>query len=121
MRMSTKIAFVLIFLNSAAELMRASGWSAAAGVNPEPGAAGQMQEALDAAASINPGGGFGETLFAMYVSVTRTFYAIWEFVFAAPSMLSNIGVPDMIVAFVFAPLMLIVAIDTVYLLIGRSG
>jgi hypothetical protein len=121
MKISMKIAFVLVFLNSGAEMLRASGVADAMGIDASPGATGQMEKALDAAASIEPGGGFGETLFAMYVSVTRTFYAIFEFIFAAPSMLSNMGMPDILVAFIFAPLMLIVARDTAYLLIGRTA
>lgn len=119
--MSLKIVVVLTFMNSAAELMRASGISDAMGIDPDPGAASRLKEALDAAGQINPSSGFGETLFLMYVSVTQTFYAIFEFVFAAPSMFINVGIPTMLVGFLFAPLMFIVAIDTAYLLIGRSA
>lgn len=116
-----KIVFVLVFLNSAAELMRASGWAASAGIDPDPGATSEMQQALDAAGNIRPGGGFGETLFALYISLTKTFFAIFEFIFSAPKMLINLGIPSFVVAFLFAPAALIVGRDIAYLLMGRTA
>jgi len=121
MRLSMKIVFVLVFLNSAAEMLRASGWSAAAGINPDPGATQEMQEAINAAEKIQASGGGGETLFALYVTITSTFQAIFDFLFAAPTMLINIGIPEFVVAFLFAPVALIVGRDIAYLLIGRTA
>lgn len=116
-----KLVFVLVFLNSAAELLRASGWSSAVGADPDPGATAEMQKALDAASNIRPGGGFGDTLFALYNSVTSTFRAIFEFALAAPTMMTNIGLPDYVVAFMFAPMALIIGRDIAYLLMGRTA
>jgi hypothetical protein len=121
MRISMKIVFVLVFLNSAAELLRVSGWATSAGINPDPGATSEMQQALDAAGEIRPGGGFGETLFALYISLTKTFFAIFEFVFSAPQMLINLGLPTYLVAFLFAPAALVVGRDVAYLLMGRTA
>ena len=121
MRISMKIAIVLVFLNSAAELMRTTGIAEAMGVNPEPGAAAKLQEAQEAARNIEPGGGFGETLFALYISLTKTFFAIFEFVFSAPQMLINLGLPTYLVAFLFAPAALVVGRDVAYLLMGRTA
>jgi len=121
MRISMKIAIVLVFLNSAAELMRTTGIAEAMGVNPSPGAAAKMQEALKAARNINRGGGgFGDTLFQLFVAVTNSFEAIFEFVLAGPSMLINIGIPEPLVFFLFAPAALIIGRDVAYLLTGRS-
>jgi hypothetical protein len=120
MRISMKIAVVLVFLNSAAELMRSSGVAEAMGADPEPGAAAEMQAALDAARSIEPGGGPGDTLFQLFVAVANSLEAVFEFVLAGPSMLINIGIPEPLVLFLFAPAALIVGRDTVYLLTGRS-
>jgi len=41
--------------------------------------------------------------------------------FAGPVLFSNLGVPDFIVTFLFAPLYLVVAIDIVAILRGDSG
>ena len=120
MRISMKIAIVLVFLNSAAELMRTSGIAEAMGTTPEPGAAAKMQAALEAARDINQGGGFGETLFQLFVAVTNSFEAIFKFVLAGPTMLINIGIPEALVFFLFAPAALIIGRDVAYLLTGRS-
>jgi hypothetical protein len=116
-----KIAVVLVFLNSAAELMRSTGIAAAMGANPEPGAAAKMQTALEATRKIQPGGGFGKTLFQLYISVTSSFQAVFEFITAGPSMLINIGIPEPLVVFLFAPAALIIGRDIAYLLIGRTA
>jgi len=121
MRISMKIAIVLVFLNSAAELMRATGIAEAMGANPEPGAAAKMQAALEAGRNIQPGGGFGRTLFQLFISVTRSFQAVFEFVTAGPSMLINIGIPEPLVFFLFAPAALIIGRDIAFLLIGRTA
>lgn len=121
MRISMKIAIVLVFLNSAAELMRSTGIAEAMGTDPEPGASAKLQSALEAARGIKPGGGFGETLFRLFISVTRSFEAIFEFVLAGPSMLINIGIPEPLVFFLFAPAALIIGRDVAYLLIGRTA
>jgi hypothetical protein len=114
-----KIAIVLVFLNSGAELMRTSGIAEAMGANPEPGAAAKMQAALEAARNIKPGGA-GDTLFQMFVAVARSFEAIFEFMLAGPSMLINIGIPEPLVFFLFAPAALLIGRDVAYLLTGRS-
>jgi len=120
MRISMKIAIVLVFLNSGAELMRTSGIAEAMGADPEPGAAAKMQAALDAARDIEPGGGFDDTLFQLFVAVANSFEAIFEFVLAGPSMLINIGIPEPLVFFLFAPAALLIGRDVAYLLTGRS-
>lgn len=115
-----KIAIVLVFLNSAAELMRSSGIAEAMGVNPEPGAAAKMQAALEAARNIKGSSGPGDTLLQLFNAVTNSFEAVFAFVMAGPSMLINIGIPEPLVFFLFAPAALIVGRDTVYLLTGRN-
>ena len=120
MRISMKIAIVLVFLNSAAELMRSNGIAEAMGVNPEPGAAAKMQAALEAARKIRGSAGGGDTLLQLFLAVTNSFEAIFEFVLAGPSMLINIGIPEPLVFFLFAPAALIIGRDVAYLLTGRS-
>jgi hypothetical protein len=115
-----KISVVLVFLNAAAELMRSSGIAEAMGADPEPGAAAKMQAALEAARNIEPGGGFGATLFQLFIAVARSFEAIFEFVLAGPSMLINIGIPEPLVLFLFLPVPLLIGRDVAYLLTGRS-
>jgi hypothetical protein len=116
-----KIAFVLVFLNAGAELMRSSGIAEAMGANPEPGAGAKMEAALEAARKVNQGGGgFGDTLFQLFVAVTNSFEAVFKFVTAGPSMLINIGIPEPLVLFLFAPVALLVGRDIAYMLTGRS-
>ena len=119
MRISMKIAIVLVFLNSAAVLMRTTGIAEAMGVNPEPGAAAKMKAALEAARKIRGSGG-GDTLLQLFLAVTNSFEAVFEFVLSGPSMLINIGIPEPLVFFLFAPAALIIGRDVAYLLTGRS-
>ena len=121
MRISMKIAIVLVFLNSAAELMRTTGIAEAMGANPEPGAAAEMRAALDALRNIQPSGGFDQTLFQLFISVTGSFRAVFKFVLAGPSMLINIGIPEPLVFFLFAPAALIIGRDIAFLLTGRTA
>lgn len=118
MRASVKIVVMLMFLNAGAELLRAAGIAQAMGIN-DPGAAAEMNDATSSARDITASGGGLDTLYQLYITATQGVSAIFEFVWSGPSMLINIGVPEPIVVFLFAPLAVVVGIDIVYYLTAR--
>lgn len=120
MRVTTRLVIIMMFLNAGAELIRSSGIAADWGMNPGPGAGQKLSEAADAFQAIQVGSGLGETLFAAYLTVTKTIDAMFTAATAAPDMLINLGIPDIIVVFVFAPLPILIGRDIIYMLVGRS-
>ena len=119
-RASTQIVIFLVLLTAASNAIMVSGVGAALEISPGTGAEDEVQEVQDEADSIEPAQGTSETLFTMYTSTTQTFETIFTFVFAAPLMFINLGVPSWLTAMFFAPMAIIVAADIVHLLTGRD-
>lgn len=120
MRKTTKLVVFLIMLHAAAGLLSASGVAADMGVLPDPGGDKRVGDAQSAAESVKAEGGIADTLFALYTSVTDSIRTVFNTVFALEIMLANLGIPVYVTAFLAAPVPIIVGMDIVYALTGRS-
>lgn len=116
---TTNLVIALILLNAAAGFLVASGWTADAGVSPEPGGDEHVSNVTNESNDVRASGGNLGTLFGLFQTVTGGFQDMLSIVFAGPLLLANLGVPNWILGFVFAPLYFIVAVDIIYLLVGR--
>jgi len=113
------IVIFAIFLNAVPGLMLASGVAADMGVDPSVGGDAQVQEANQEASNIEPSGGFGETLFTLYTSLGTTLQGVLGVLIGAELMFISLGVPDWLVAFIFAPKFIIFGAALIYVLAGR--
>lgn len=113
------IVVFLIFLNAVPSLLFASGFAADAGIDPSVSGDKNINQAQDAASKVEASGGFANTLFQLYNSVTGPFQTILGILFGAELMFISLGVPSWIVAFVFAPKWLLIFGAVVYSLAGR--
>lgn len=123
MRRATSMILVfMLFANSTAIVLdsSASGWSDEANQDVNLGATEEIAELRTDLRTIQTSGGFAETLFATLSSVGNTIEAILKSTYAAPEMISNVGVPGWLTAFMFAPLALVVGLDFVYFITGRE-
>lgn len=115
------VVLFLVLLNASAVAMNESGLSDNLGVNPNPGGDDEISSANESARNISATGGIGQTLFGALAAVADTFNSIGELIFAGPRMFINLGVPEYIVTFVFAPAYIIVGIAVADILTGRFG
>lgn len=119
MRPTTVILIVVIFTNAGAGAFVASGAAADWGVQPNPGGDQAVEQANSTASNLDASGGFGSTLFGLFVSVGGWFNELSNAIFAAPTMAANLGVPAWLNTFIFAPLYILATIDIAYILTGR--
>lgn len=110
----------MMFLNSAAIMFESTELTDAMGVEVSLGSTQRLNAAAASAGKIQPSSGLGDTLFAMYGTVTNGVLGIIHGIWAGPEMLVNLGVPSFVVAFLFAPAAVIVAVDIAYMITGRS-
>lgn len=119
MRASTKVLIFLIFLNSAAGVVGASGLGNDMGISPNPGNPEAVQQANETANSTSASSGFGSTLFGVYSAITQTYESFVNALFAGPIMFKSLGAPGWLVDFVFAPAYIVAAADIIYAISGR--
>lgn len=119
MHIATRVAVFLLILNSSAVALDKSGVAEDWGVDPNLGVEEDIKDLNKKLGSISPARGLGSTLFTMYTSVTKTFQIVFNFVFAGPTMLGNLGAPDWLTALVFAPQYVIAGSGIAYSLFGR--
>ena len=110
---------LLMFLNAGPAMLIASGTAADFGISPSVTGDSPISDANDNLQSIEPSGGFGDTLFGLYNSVTGPVRAVLGIVTAGPVMLISAGVPGWLVDFIFVPQYLIVGATIIYVLAGR--
>jgi hypothetical protein len=121
MRKTWALVVFYFYLTGAAVLIEVTGVAAAWGVKSPVGI---TSAASDIQTEISNIGGSGisalfETLVAIFVSVTSTVEILARGAFALPLFFEAMGVPDPFVAFIFAPLGVIVARDLLHALSGR--
>jgi hypothetical protein len=120
-RVSTTILIALLLMNGTVGIMEASGLSEDLGVNLAPGVSETMDEMVtNARDAINPSSGFGETLFSLFISGVKLLETFMVGVFAAPSMLINLGFPAWFVIPVTSPLYVIGSLEIMYAATGRD-
>jgi hypothetical protein len=120
MRISFQLVLVLVLLNSAAGVLVASGVAGDMGIQPNPGGDEKVAQANQSASSVDAGGGFGDTLFGLFISIAKAFEGVSNVVFFGPAMLTNLGIPSWATGMFSAVTTLIVGADAAYLLTGRS-
>lgn len=109
----------LMFLNGVPGLLVGSGVAEDMGVTPTVGGGDNIDEANQALSEVSASGGFANTLYSLYTSVTGPIEIIVGVLFGAEIMLMSLGVPDWTVTFVFIPKFLIGAGLIIYYLVGR--
>lgn len=119
-RPSTQIAIFLVLLTAASNLILFSGVGAALGVAPSTGTPGQVEQVQEDADQLEPSQGQQDTLFGIFTSGTSALTDIYQVIFAAPLMFVNLGVPNWLTTFVFAPMAIVVLADVYHLLSGRD-
>ena len=109
---SVNILMFLVFLNAAAALLGASGVAADIGVQPDVGGGDAIQKANQSAQSLDSSSeGVQTTFIGNAISAAKTAASSFSVVYAGPSMIANLGVPGWMVAFIFAPMYFVVALD----------
>lgn len=117
-----KITVMLVMLNAAAAFLIAAGSGSVYGIEMETGISSTVESVESAAESVGSGPvGLIDALGGATVAAVSGIDSLITMAFAAPTLFSNLGVPGFIVAFVFAPLYVVVALDMIAVLRGDSG
>lgn len=109
----------LILFNAGPAALMASGVAADWGIEPAVSGDETIDQANEDLRNIEASGGFGDTLFGLYTTVTEPVRGLLNIVLAGPTMLQSVGVPTWLTAFMFAPAYMIVGGAIVYVLAGR--
>jgi len=119
MRKTWAITIFLIFFNSGAVLLEVTGVTAAWGVESPTGTVAALTDAQEAMNGLRASGGLADTLFGSFAAAASAVEAVGRAVFAGPILLTNAGVPEPFVVFLFAPAALIIGRDILHALTGR--
>jgi len=119
MRKIWAISIFLIYFNGAAVLLEATGVTAAWGVRSPTGTVAALDKATAAMNGIRASGGLGETLFGSFTAAAGVVEAVGRAIVAGPLLLSAAGIPDVFVAFIFAPTAIIIGRAILHALTGR--
>lgn len=109
-----------LWFSAAATLVEASGLAAAMGVSTSNSAGKRIQQSVDALGSVTGGGGAVESLLGVFRAVANGVAAFTSALTAGPRMFAALGVPEIIVVFMHAPLALLAARIGIYALSGRE-
>lgn len=113
------VTVLLMFLNAAPGVLVASGTAADLGITPSVSGDQAIGDANENVRNVEASGGFGDTLFGLYTTVTGPIRAVMGVVLGGPIMLISAGVPGWLVDFIFVPQYLIVGGTIIYVLAGR--
>jgi len=116
---STNIVVFLVLLNSAAALVGAVG-IAGVGATPQIGGVEEIDTAQQQATDISTERSALDTFISGIIAAASSVQTIFAVAIAGPSLLANLGVPGPVVLFLSAPLYIIVALDILQVLSGRS-
>lgn len=120
-RVTTSVLIILMLANGSATIMAASGLSDDIGVQLNPGIEDKMNSIESTMKDgFEPNTGVVESLQSMLIAFGRLFLVAIEGMWAAPTMLINIGFPTYLVTAFFAPAYLIATMELGSLLIGRQ-
>lgn len=118
-RITTTILVIMILVNGGVAAMEASGLSEDLGVTLSPGIDKTLEETTETIRDFQTSEGLGDTLFALFKSAGNVAKVMVSAVFAAPSMLINIGFPAYLVAFLFGPVYILGTLEMVSIFTGR--
>jgi len=119
MRKIWAVAVFEIYFSAGAVLLEVSGVTAAWGVESPTGVTTALDDAVAATNGIQASGGLADTLFGSFAAAASVVEAIGRAVVAGPLLLASAGVPEPFVAFLFAPVALLVARAILHALTGR--
>lgn len=119
MRKVWAIAAFLIYFNAAALLLEVSGVTAAWGVASPTGTTAALGDAQAAMNGIEASGGLGDTLFGSFAAAASAVEAVGRAIVAGPLLLAAAGIPEPFVAFLFAPVALIIGRGILHAVTGR--
>lgn len=113
------ITMFLIYFNAAAVLLELSGVTAAWGVSSPTGTTAALDESIAAMNGLQASGGLADTLFGSFAAAASAIEAVGRAIVAGPLLLASAGIPQPLVAFLFAPAALIVGRGILHALTGR--
>ena len=119
MRKIWAIAAFLIYFNAAAVLLEVSGVTAAWGVESPTGTVAALDDAVAAMNGIQASGGLADTLFGTFTAAASAIEAVGRAIVAGPLLLAAAGIPSPLVAFLFAPVALVIGRAILHALTGR--
>lgn len=116
---STNLLIILVLLNASAVMVGAIGMDDI-GYSPEIGGGDQIADAESEARSLSTERSALDQFVAGVIAAVDTVRTIFGVVIAGPQMLANLGVPGPIVAFFAAPIYILVGLDLLQIISGRS-
>jgi hypothetical protein len=116
---STNIVVFLVCLNAAAALMGATAFGQV-GPAPEIGGDQAIEDARDQGREISTDRSALDQFVSGIIAAASSVSIIFEVALAGPTLFLNLGVPAPLVAFVAAPLYIIVGLDVLQVLSGRD-
>ena len=119
MRKTWAIAIFMIYFNAAAVLLEVTRVTAAWGVESPTGTVAALDNAQAAMNGNQASGGLADTLFGSFAAAAGALEAVARAVVAGPLLLTAAGVPGPFVAFLFAPVALIIGRGLLHALTGR--
>jgi len=119
MRKIWAITAFLIYFNAAAVLLEVTGVTAAWGVESPTGTVDALGDAQASMNGIQAAGGLADTLFGSFAAAASAVEAVGRAIVAGPLLLNAAGIPAPFVAFLFAPVALIVGRAILHALTGR--
>lgn len=119
-RATVNIAVFYLMFSAALTLLSTVGFFDAIGYVGAVPAGESFSAAVASIDGISAAGGNTDSLIALFIAATQTIKGLGQAVLAAPQMLLALGVPAAFVAFVHAPLALLVSLDIIYTLTGRE-
>lgn len=116
-----KMSIILVVANAAAAFLKSAGVRAAWGMATQTGIDAQAEAANSSAQNVSSGPvGLIDAIGGATIAAIDVVASIVGVIFAAPILLLNLGTPEFIVTFAFAPLYVAAAWDFVSLLRGMN-
>jgi len=119
MRKIWSIAIFLIYFDAAAVLLEVTGVTAAWGVESPTGVTTALDDAQAAMNGIQASGGLADTLFGSFAAAANIVEAVGRAIVAGPLLLASTPIPAELVAFLFAPVAIIIGRAILHALTGR--
>ena len=119
MRKIWAIAIFMIYFNAAAVLLEVTGTTAAWGVASPTGTVSALDDAVAAMNGVQASGGLADTLFGSFAAAGSAIEAVGRATVAGPLLLTSAGIPTPFVAFLFAPIALIIGRGILHAITGR--
>lgn len=116
---STNLVILLVLLNASAVMVGAIGLTDI-GYQPDIGGDAEIEQAETQAETISTERSALDQFVAGVIAAADTVATVFGVAIAGPTMLANLGVPAPVVAFLSAPIYIIVGLDILQVISGRS-